>query len=92
MTLKKPKTREDLIPPVQVIGEPAWEEKLRSWLNDFDFDFGEPCPQTKLALAESRLGIDLPTAWRTFLLAFGALDFGPVKLSSPEKIIYLDNK
>jgi len=86
MTLVRPQTEQDLLPPFSHVGETEWDTRLRRWLTAFDFDFGAPSTEEELAEAESRLGTPLPADWRVFLSAFGPLNLDSVQLTSPAQI------
>lgn len=91
MSLIKPQTEVELLPPLDAIGEPGWESRLRAWLTEFDFRFGEPSTEAEVAEAELRLGVRLPEDWRMFLLAFGPLDLESVRLTPPAQITPLND-
>lgn len=86
MSLNKPQTEHELLPPFAKVGDPEWDTRLRNWLSAFDFRFGTASTEEELAEAESRLGTPLPADWRLFLLAFGPLDLGSVQLTPPAQI------
>ena len=85
MGLPTPRTAEELLPPIAVVGEPGWDSRLRAWLTDFRF--AAPSSPAEVAAAESRLGVRLPADWRAFLLEFGPLDLDRVRLSAPSQIV-----
>ena len=91
MSLIKPRTEQDLLPPFLNVGDPEWDTRFRTWLNAFDFRFGSTSTEEELAEAESRLGIQLPADWRLVLLAFGPLDLDSVQLTHPDRIATLED-
>jgi hypothetical protein len=56
--------------PLTSIGEPAWEAKLRRYLENYDITCTGVTPQ-QLATCEATLGVALPATMRAYYLDFG---------------------
>jgi hypothetical protein len=56
--------------PLTTIGEPAWEAKLRQYLEGYDLVCAGATPQ-QVAACEATLGAALPASLRAYYLAFG---------------------
>ena len=57
--------------PLTTIGEPAWEAKLRHYLEGYDIICTGATPQ-QVAACEATLGAALPASLRAYYLAFGS--------------------
>jgi len=78
--LRKPITKEDLLPPFQTVGEPGWADRLRHVLIDYEVPLPESVPAELVTLRESELGVRLPAALREFYTTFGSVDFDGFQL------------
>lgn len=56
--------------PLTAIGEPAWEMKLRQYLEGYDIA-STGVTQQQLAACEANLGAELPPSMRAYYSAFG---------------------
>lgn len=99
MKLSKPKTKEDLRPPFQYIGDTGWDDWLRRVLVAYDIDSEfelpqpgvEPATAEEIARCEAEMGLVLPDNLKLFLTTLGPLRFEYLHIYSPNQIDFLSN-
>lgn len=73
--LKKPESKNELLPPFRWIGEDGWEEKARQILLDYEVPLPQPSTAEEIQQCEERLGVILPEPFKLFHENFGAVAF-----------------
>ncbi|HEX8465754.1 MAG TPA: hypothetical protein VF627_14150 [Abditibacterium sp.] len=84
--LQKPKSKFDLMPAFNRIGDADWDTKLRQILVDYEVPLPAPCSQVELADCEKRLGFALPYSFRLFLNTMGPVDFSGIRVLAPKEV------
>lgn len=74
---EKPRSKNDLLPPFERIGEPGWDARIREFLTSYDVPLPEPASAASLDACEQRLGVSLHPSHRLFLETIGpvAMDY-----------------
>lgn len=83
----KPRTVDELPLPFLNIGEPGWVNRTHDVLTSFGVPLPEPVRLEELAECERRLGLELPTSCRRFLLELGPLDIDEFRFLPPREIL-----
>jgi hypothetical protein len=84
--LEKPKTKFDLLPPFNFIGETNWNSKLRQLLIDYEVPLPTPCSLPEIMDCEKRLDCILPQPLKIFLNTLGPVDFDGLRLFQAHEI------
>ena len=73
--LKKPESKNELLPPFRWIGEEGWESKARQVLLNYEVPLPAPTTLEEIQDIEERFSITLPESFKLFHTTFGAVDF-----------------